>query len=227
MSPEDLLDLWERGSDAPAPARGRLLAGWISGTDPGDVAGWPLGEVGVRVLDAWRALALPPFEAVVDCPSCADMLELVLDPRNLPTSPPALPRAVLDDDGHPIHPRLLTGDDLDAVAGLEPLSARRELVRRASGVADPPEPLQRSVAAALADADPAASWWVELTCPACRQVWEEPWDLAAFVWHAVDDAARQLMEEVAELAAAFGWSEPTVLALPARRRATYLQRAVS
>lgn len=226
MSPDELFDLWERGVGASPPSRARTLAAWAGRAEPRDVATWPLGAVQSHVLAAWHRLGGVPFEAVVDCPTCAAALELDLDPGALPVGSPRQPRAVRDDDGTPLTPRLLTEADLEAVRALDRDAARLELARRALGVAEPTARMQRAVAAALEEADPAASWSVAMVCPACAHAWEEPLDLATFVWRAVDEAATHLMQQVADLATAFGWSEASVLALPPRRRAAYLELAV-
>jgi hypothetical protein len=48
-------------------------------------------------------------------------------------------------------------------------------------------------------------------------------DAAALTWAQVRAAAGRLLGDIADLAAAFGWTEAEVLALPERRRAAYLE----
>lgn len=226
MTPEDLLDLWDRAASAGPRIRARVLATWSGTGDPDELARWPLGQVQAELLGAWRALCDAPVEAVADCPACGEMLELSIEPDALPVTASHSPRPVTDDNGREVAPRLVTSADLEAVAGLDHNEARRELVQRVLDVADPSPDVQRAVAAALEDADPASSWWVTLCCPECEHGWEEPLDLSAFLWHAVDAAAIRLLEEVTDLAATFGWSEAAVLALSPARRAAYLALAV-
>ena len=52
-----------------------------------------------------------------------------------------------------------------------------------------------------------------------------PLDLTDFLWRRVASEAPQLMAEVAELAAAFGWTEAEVVGLGAARRRVYLELA--
>lgn len=224
--PAALLDLWDRCVAAPPRARARMLAAWASPGDPGDLAGRPLGEAQAELLRAWCVLRDTPLDAVADCPACDEALELAIEPEALPLAPSHRPRAVTLDNGQSVTPRLLTLADLEAVAGVDPGQGRVELARRALGVAEPSEDEQRAVAAVLEEADPTSSWWVALSCPSCANGWEEPLDLASFLWHAVDDAAARLLVEVSDLAAAFAWPEDAILALAPARRAAYLELAV-
>ncbi len=72
----------------------------------------------------------------------------------------------------------------------------------------------------MAELDPAAEIWLEATCPACGSASTVLLDPAAIVVEEVDRHARRILREVDQLARAYGWREPDVLALgPARRRA--------
>lgn len=226
MTPVGLLDLWERVAAADGRTRARTLAAWATAADPEDLSRRPLGDAQLGLLAAWRALLGDSLDAVVDCPACGGALELEIDPDTLPAQARTVPRAVVDDDGNEVVPRLLTPADVDAVVGLDGGEARSELARRAVGVASPSARLQAAVAAVLDEADPASYWWVELSCPSCGHRWEELLDLGAFLWQAVDGATGQLLREVADIAAAFGWSEAAVLELSPPRRAAYLALAV-
>ena len=66
---------------------------------------------------------------------------------------------------------------------------------------------------------------VRAACPDCGQPVAALLDPAALLWQQVQDAAPALLRDVAILAAAFGWSEREILALPAARRHVYLQLA--
>jgi len=79
--------------------------------------------------------------------------------------------------------------------------------------------------AAWAAADPLAVTELALTCPACGHRWPEEADLGPFVWRKVDAWAESLLDDVAQLARAYGWRESDVLALPPARRRRYLERA--
>lgn len=223
MTPQGLLDLWGRCAAASPRARARVLAAAADAADADALARRPLGEHQAGLVRSWGMLLGTALEAIVNCPGCDALSEVEIAPDALPVRPAGSPPAVVV-DGRQHHPRLLTPDDLDAVAALDREEARRELARRALEEVEAPDEVA-AVARALEQADPSASWWVELCCPECAQAWEEPLDLAAFLWDALDDAASRLLADVADLAAAFGWTEPDVLALPPARRAAYLELA--
>ncbi len=90
---------------------------------------------------------------------------------------------------------------------------------------DPPsasmsQELREAATQRMADLDPAAELWLEATCPACGSASTVLLDPAAIVVEEVDRHARRILREVDQLARAYGWREPDVLALgPARRRA--------
>jgi hypothetical protein len=62
-----------------------------------------------------------------------------------------------------------------------------------------------------------------ITCPACGMTERVELDIGRFLWADVRHAALRLMRDVHELASAYGWSEREVLAMPAARRASYLE----
>jgi hypothetical protein len=64
---------------------------------------------------------------------------------------------------------------------------------------------------------------LELRCAACGEAWTEPLDVVSFFVAELDVVARNLLAEVHLLARAYGWREADALALPARRRAAYLE----
>jgi hypothetical protein len=224
MAPDALLGLWEQNLSSTPPRLRDALA--TAGADHDELGQRPLGEVQAGLVELWRSLVEGPVEAVTDCPVCGEPLEVAVDLDVLPRSP-GPPPSIVDDDGTELELRLLTPADLDAVAGMAHDDARSELVRRATGVSDPSPRLQQAAAAGLEAADPASTWWLGMRCPSCGHDWEEPLDLAAFTWHEVQQAATTLIGDVAELAAAFGWSESAILTLSPARRAAYLERATA
>ena len=59
----------------------------------------------------------------------------------------------------------------------------------------------------------------------CGAGWTDILDVLDYLWREVDLAARRLIGEVAEIAAAFGWAERDILALSPVRRRSYLELA--
>src|SRR4029079_15278757 len=75
-----------------------------------------------------------------------------------------------------------------------------------------------AIEARMEAADPQAHGVLDLSCPACGQSWQAPFDVDAFFWAELDAGARRTLAEVHSLAGAYGWSEGEVLALSAARR---------
>jgi hypothetical protein len=79
-----------------------------------------------------------------------------------------------------------------------------------------------AVAEAMGRADPQAAAEIALTCPACAHRWTVAFDAGAFLWAEIQAWAQQILRDVHTLAAAYGWNEAEILALPPARRRAYL-----
>jgi hypothetical protein len=79
----------------------------------------------------------------------------------------------------------------------------------------------------LAEADPLAEILLNFDCPACKENFAEPLDLASFFWSALDARVRRLLADVHALASAYGWSEAEILALSSQRRNFYLKQVLA
>jgi hypothetical protein len=115
----------------------------------------------------------------------------------------------------------------EALAEADPQAARRRLAARITG-RKAEELDEAAVDAIEAEAEAAgAPGDVSLgyDCPACGGSGEAPFDPASFLWQEIDGAANDLLDEVAILARAFGWTEAETLALTPARRERYLERA--
>jgi hypothetical protein len=84
------------------------------------------------------------------------------------------------------------------------------------------EDVCRQVDAAAEELAGAAGLVIRTTCPACGTDVSAPLDVAGLLWEQVAAAAPAVLAEIAELAAAFGWSEADVLGLTPARRRVYL-----
>jgi hypothetical protein len=224
MRDDELLELWTRAAGAATPARGRVLAGMLARVpEPADA---PIAELNRTLLAVWREEFGDRMECVTTCPACEERLEFELSAGAILAagSEAAEPPAV-EQGGRRLALRTPTPRDLDAVAGAgSAVLAKRELARRLAGVDDVSDELVDAVSAALASADPHISVGVALVCPACSAPFRATVDVGAHVWAAVDGRARRVIAEVAELAAAYGWTEDEVLRLPSARRRAYAER---
>ena len=79
------------------------------------------------------------------------------------------------------------------------------------------------VAEAIAAMDPLVAFSVACRCPACGADNDVAVDLEALVLKRLASHQRALLLEIHRFASAYGWTEAEVLAVPAARRARYLE----
>jgi len=214
----DLVTLWSAGQQVHPAARGAAVLRAVSPDATFDeLARLPIGRRDAYLLalrEQWFGASLT---ALADCPACGGRVEV-----EIPVS------LLLDgNDGgdgleNPSHIRPADTHDLMAIASAPDVaSARAELLRRCAG--DVPAESEDEVIAAIAALDPRADVSIALTCPDCSNGWDSALDIAAFLWSEIDAAARRALRDVHTLAAAYGWTEREILAIPAERRQLYMQ----
>jgi len=228
LSPAALLRAWEI-AETRSPLDRPLVLLWAAEGAGGDAADLPLAERDRRLLAVRRASFGDAMTCLAECPACGERLEMDLSAAALAESltVPEPQSLALGDDGQAVTLRPLDSRDLAAAAGLPADAVEDFLCRRAAGLGAPDVP-----DAALAQVRERLNAWQEraelrlaLTCAACGESWSDVLDVAAFLWGEVAVAARRLMGEVAEIAAAFGWAEATILAMALARRRAYLEIA--
>ncbi len=216
-----LLSLWEQGQRRTPLDRSLLLLWGCTGA--ADAAHWPLGRRDAALLEARVRLFGAQLEATADCPHCAARMAFTLRLDELARH--ALPAA----EGLEVAcaaGRFRLPHSADLAAALADEHPRLALAQRlrVDGSAPLDEEQLAAVEAALAEADPAAQIDIALACDACGRSFDAPLDIAECLWLDVARRARQTMDEVHDLASAYGWSEAEVLAVPPVRRRHYLQR---
>ena len=238
LSAVDLLNAWEVGLDQSPPARALLLLAAAEPATPPDV--WPALSIGRRdmaLLDLYATLFGPQIDAVADCPACGGRVEFDAPVAALYVDPGAGGAAELAAGGYRLRLRPPTSADLlalsdatDAGAAEALLLARCVSVDDAGDGVSPqasqlPTAVVEAAVSALAELDPAADLRFDLVCPACGHGWEPLFDVAAFLWAAVERWALLTLRDVHQLALAYGWGEADVLALSPLRRQLYLEMA--
>jgi hypothetical protein len=240
LSAADLLALWERGSAADAHERALLLLGAARPDVPAARLGAvPLAARDAELLRLRRATFGERLAATVGCPACGEALELELAADAIQ---PEVDAGTIFDPvrvaaaGTELAIRPPTTDDLVALAAAamdigDADAARRTLACRlvgsdsADGPAPPWPEVEAAVEKALAEDGADPDLVIEVRCPACAHAWEARLDTADFLWAEVLAGARRVADEVAGLAAAYGWREADVLALSPWRRRLYLDLA--
>ncbi len=219
----DLLELWERGSSL-HPIDRALLA--IAAAEPGEpyaaLADWPLGRRNAALARLRRECFGSALTGWVACPQCGERLEFSFDVGTL-LDERTDAAAQLIADGRSF--RALTSRDLASVAAeIDERAAAQKLLRLCS--AEEREFTDEELEALgerLAEADPLAETLLDFACAACDQRWQEPLDIAAWLWAEIEARARRLLYDVHALAAAYGWTEHEILSLSEPRRAVYLE----
>ena len=237
----ELLATWEAGIAASGAHRTLLLHALARpADDAGALLALPVGERDADLLALRQTLFGRVARVRLACAECAGDLEFDFDVADALGAGPgaegqpdgAAPIEVTE-GRWTVRLRPPTPADLLAAAEVPPHRARAVVLarcvldarrggRRAS-VADLPRSVQQRVAQAAAAHDPRADIPFDVPCPDCGHRTKALLDPGAFLWAEVDAWARGMMLDVSLLAAAYGWSEPEVLALSAFRRRYYLE----
>ncbi len=240
LSATKILTAWELGQSLSGEERASLL---LSLADPGvrmDI--WSQRTIGERNA-ALFAVRSKMFGQVASghakCPKCGERMDLTIDLPDIPQKSHSV-----DDiftfvrDRTKIRFRLPTGEDLIRTSGcadihqafgavldaciLEAEEDGQVIVWRSL-----PGDKQEALADYMGSCDPQAETMLKIACPACGHGWEQPFDIAGFVWEELKWHARRLLNEIHELACAYGWTETEILTLTPGRRRAYLEMVVS
>ena len=235
-TPAQLLQVWERGGDPSAAARGLLLLGCSCDEYSAETqAALPLGRRDALLLELRERLFGAAIDAVATCPQCAATVEATFrcDDLRLPDAEAA---AMLEHAAHGIRVqfRLPDSRDLLALENCGDAGAARALLlercvlaaQRGGESREPrglPHELQAEIAQAMAQADPQADLQLAFRCPDCGHEWQPLFDVARFLWQELHAWALHMLREVDTLAASYHWAEADILALSPRRRQAYLE----
>lgn len=237
-TPAQLLQVWERGGDPSAAARGLLLLGCCC-DDEGSVdalAALPLGRRDARLLELRERLFGAAIDAVASCPQCAATVEATFRCDDLLLPEPGAAAATLEHAAHGIRVqfRLPDSRDLLALENCGDAEAARGLLlercvlgaQRGDESRAPrslPRELQTELAQAMAQADPQVDLQLAFRCPDCEHEWQPLFDVARFLWQELHAWALHMLREVDTLAATYHWAEADILAMSPRRRQAYLE----
>jgi hypothetical protein len=238
MTPAGLLDLWEQAAVLSPGARAVVLAAAsYPDLDEAEVASLPLGARDASLLHMHSTLFGGTCSCLTECPSCGAALEFELPIGELLAGGQSAPPSIsVELAGQLNQLRLPTSEDLVALADIDDEATFRDALidrcmldhegwgegTRSLG----PDDYER-LAEALEAADPLAITWVELRCTQCAQGWKSQFDIAPALWSELERWALALLDEVACLARAFGWTERDILSMSAARRHRYLELATS
>jgi hypothetical protein len=212
----------------------------------GDAAGrrWPAEELWrwtvpqrtQGLLGVGRACGIASVAALARCvlPECSERIELEFELESFARAAEDRP-CTWRGDGAEIVLRLPTGEDqrrwLDAPLAHPdelPISIGTSLVCEIDGAAPDatwrlPQVWLAGVEGVLAEHDPTTDLSVNASCPRCGDELEIEVDLELLLLERLARLQQDLLADVHVLAGGYHWSEAQILALPAWRRAYYLQ----
>jgi hypothetical protein len=239
-----LLNLWETGCPMHPLDRALLAVEATAAKSAAAVADWPLGRRNRALAQLHATLFDRRLRGWTACPACRERLEFDVDAMALADRSETEGEQYIT--YHERRYRLPASRDLAALAaefssgsGSEPDLAARRLVERCHLTTEP-RATQREASGTeptlsetdideigerMAAADPLAEILLHFDCPACSTPFEESLDLISFIWVEIERQALRLLRDVHTLAAAYGWSEPEILALTPARRAAYIEMA--
>lgn len=226
LSDAAVMDLWEQGRLRHPIDRALLLFAAAEPELPREtLADLPVGRRDAAIL----SLRNESFGARIDgygqCPACSERYEFALDGAALhAAAPPAAAAEFADADGRRL--RLPTSRDLAALVQFADLDDAAQALAEVC-MPDGASPDPDSIAALLAQHDPAADLSLALSCEACAHRWELAFDPASYCWEEIEARAARLFDQVHGLARAYGWSEAEVLRLSPARRNAYLERCAA
>jgi hypothetical protein len=198
------------------------------------LAAAPVGDRTAAFMAIAAATGDGTFSIPLRCPieGCRDDLEVEVTWEEIRTIAAATAAGPFEVDAGGVRyvVRRPTGADQDAWAGAASPGDRlttRDVLGRL--IVDGPidrltTPRVAAIEAALDEGDPLVTFGMSVTCPACGRA--SPHELSLVAAGAVVLRRRQaaVLDDIHELAHAYGWSEPAILAIPAWRRAAYRAR---
>lgn len=237
LSSMELLQAWEQGIEASGVDRALILLGAACRDSPDeDPAQFSVGERDARLLTLREWTFGPEVLAVTHCRKCADVLELNFRVDDVRAEAPAHATVVLAlaDGDYNVKFRLPNSLDLREVQGTDdsPEGLAEKLFRRCLlevscggenvAIEQLPEATTSAVAERMREVDAQAEIELALECSQCHCTWSEMFDIASFFWTEIQAWASRTLNEIHQLASAYGWSETQILGLSSLRRNLYL-----
>jgi hypothetical protein len=239
LNGEEMLVAWERSrrrSDQEAALV--LLAMAMPESSTEDLSTLPLAERNGLLLELRARTLGSRMDGCGHCPECGTRLEFALDARALALQlREQVPESTVELCGFVMRPTN-SADLLACSAAASDAEACSMLLERtvrekvAGGAARPtpgsvlqglPEPLVAALIEQFERLNAAAEIQVWLQCADCGARSQLDLDIAHYLVREVADAARRLLQEIHELAGAYGWSERSIVRMTRERRAIYLE----
>ena len=237
LSASELLTAWERGLGQRLMDRALTLLAATDPHSPRDVlAKLSIGRRDAGLLSLREKIFGPQLTGLAECPRCHERLELNFKAAELRNSSDAADLEELSvsvEDWRVVF-RLPNSDDLMAISDCRDANTGRALLlqRCILGIEknsedrvldDAPANVLEAAVQKMGEADTLGDVHLALSCPQCGHEWQAPFDIASFLWTEINAWAHRTLQDVNELAQAYGWREADILALSPLRRQVYLE----
>jgi hypothetical protein len=233
-----LLSAWERGTgQSPGDRALTLLSAGFPQMSVSEAAALSVAQRDLALVHLRRSSFGAALSGFCVCSGCGERLEFVLADEVLVASLRTAAEASCTTTraGYTLRLRPADSVDIAAAAVASDVDAGRALLlARCIEVTDPagqlvpldaaPDEVREEALAQLVRLHDAAELSVSLSCPGCDARNTVFLDIANYLWTETRHAARVLVDDVHELAWAYGWSEHSVLAMNPVRRRAYLER---
>jgi hypothetical protein len=243
LSPQELLSVWEQGTVWPAAVRAlKLLALAHPKRSMQELEMICIGERDFLLLLLREETFGSRLVCLAECPGCNERMEVAFSVQDILLDPAIKTGEVLSIavSGYDVRYRLVCGQDLIAIAGIEdPTLARSILLDRCIlavslndenitehiSLDELPIDVLSAVVDGMEQADPQADVQLSLTCSSCGFEWHAGFDIVSFFWSEIDNWAHRILRDVHTLARAYGWSESDIMEMSPLRRQIYLEMA--
>lgn len=224
LTASGIITAWETGAGR-APLDRALSLLWVAGDDT-DLPALPLAERDRRLLQLRGETFGPGLGSVATCPDCRSQMEVEFDVFDLAASLPRRSPEEVQLDGTRVELRPLNSRDLVAASLADeeevPVIVRQQLARHSGDLS---EETIGELDALIERREAEGELNIALTCADCGCSWTEQLDVVDHLWREIESAAFRILGEVAEIAAAYSWSEADILAMSPARRSIYLAMA--
>ncbi|WP_446745328.1 T4 family baseplate hub assembly chaperone [Silvibacterium acidisoli] len=227
LNGELLLRAWDEGAERDDLLRGMIMLSLaLDEEDPGRPLNLPLPECN-RLLLQLREISFGPIlEGFHRCPECGEASEFSIPIAVLRSelgSNRELAEASWEEGGARYRMRQATPDDMLAVRNIaDAEEAQAALIHRCLLEGEMPSE-QAPLVERFEALHKGAEMSCMLVCPACAHKGGFDLDIMRFLWRETRAAALRLLEEVHDLAWAYGWSEASIVSMSGVRRAAYLE----
>ncbi|HMJ26321.1 MAG TPA: hypothetical protein VK475_10845 [Pyrinomonadaceae bacterium] len=235
LTANDAISIWESGQrQRPAERSVAVLSAVFPETSRVDLRRLTLGQCNGRLWEIRNRIFGAEVKGFSECANCGERLEFSLDAAGLEVVEGSNTEHRLEINDYTVRFRLLTLEDLNAVAASADMeTARERLLERCVieagykgelvAVSELPPKVTEELGRQLAEFDSGCDVLIDLSCPACDSSYEIPFDISSFLYTEISAQAQRLLREVHVLARAYGWQERDILGMSTRRRQFYLQ----